>query len=76
VIGDVLGVPPVYRRRLAAPKRHRPSVACGFLPVLEATVRQVQERVPPPYGRLRRIVDADMPLAESRRLQKAAHACD
>jgi hypothetical protein len=58
-IGNILGVPLFYERISNPGPRNFP-VANTFRPTLEAIVKQVQERVPPQFGRMTRISSAGM----------------
>lgn len=73
-VGDILGVRLMYER-VAIPRRARFRVARSFVPVIEAIVRQVQERVPNSYGELQRISSAGMYVDKPGR-HGEGRACD
>lgn len=73
-IGELRGVP-LWYERTPAPKRARFAVARTFLPVLEASVRQLQERAPGAFGPLRRISSAGMHVEKPGRHGEGL-ACD
>ena len=58
-ISSILGVPLFYERG-QPPTPSSFDVAESFVPVLEATVKQVRERVPPSFGPLQQISTAGM----------------
>jgi hypothetical protein len=73
-VGDVLGVP-LWYERIAAPGPRRFPVAPSFRPVLEATLRQVLERVPDPWGKLQRISTAGLYVGKAG-MHGRGRACD
>jgi hypothetical protein len=58
-ISEILGVPLFYERGQPAARRSF-FVAESFVPVLEATVKQIRERVPASFGQLQQISTAGM----------------
>jgi hypothetical protein len=73
-IRKLAGVPLFYP--IPTPQPHKPSVDRGFLPILEATVRQTQARVPASYGKLLRIQELGIFVPTSDRLHTKGRACD
>jgi hypothetical protein len=73
-VGDLRGVP-LWYERARAPRPARFLVARSFLPVLEATVKQVRERAPATFGPLQRIASAGMYVAKPGRHGEGL-ACD
>ena len=63
-ISNILGVPLFYER-ISTPGARKFPVATSFEPTLEAIVKQVQERVPPQFGQMKRISSAGMFVAKS-----------
>jgi hypothetical protein len=61
-VSEIRGVPLYYERGGAARMQSFP-VARAFVPVLEATIRELVQRTPPSYGALRRISSAGMYVA-------------
>jgi len=73
-IGDILGVPLFYQRT-SNPGPRRFLVASSFLPVLEAIVKQVQERAPAGFGPLQEIWSGGM-LVVKEGAHGVGRACD
>lgn len=61
-IGNILGVPLFFERLNPGPRQF--PVASSFVPVLEAIVKQTQERAPAGFGPLQRIVSAGFQVAK------------
>jgi hypothetical protein len=62
-VDDLQGVP-LWYERARAPRPAQFLVARSFVPVLEATVKQVSERAPASFGPLQRIASAGMYVAK------------
>lgn len=74
-IGEILGVPLFYERAAGGPRPRSFDVAESFVPILEATVRQLRERVPPTYGQLQRISTAGL-FVKKAGMHGEGRACD
>jgi len=76
-ISELLGIPLFYERPPVGPPMHTHSfpVDPAFVPILEQTLRELQERAPKSYGKLLRISSAGMQVAKAG-MHGKGRACD
>ena len=76
-VSELLGIPLFYERPPVGPPPHPHSfpVDPTFVPILEQTLRELQQRVPAGYGRLVRISSAGMQVAKAG-MHGKGRACD
>jgi hypothetical protein len=76
-ISQLLGIPLFYERPPVGPppRPHSFPVDPAFVPILEQTLRELQQRAPSTYGRLMRISSAGMEVAKEG-MHGKGRACD
>jgi hypothetical protein len=74
-VADILGVPLFYERAAGGSRPTSFFVARPFLPTIEATVKQLQERIPASFGPLQKITSAGMLVSKAGR-HGEGRACD
>jgi len=75
-ISDILGVPLFFERGASGrPVKTSFPVASGFVPIVEATVKQVQKRVPASFGPLEKISSAGLHVVKAG-MHGEGRACD
>jgi hypothetical protein len=74
-IADIDGVPLFFERAPGGPKKVSFPVASGFVPIVEATVKQVRKRVPASFGPLEKISSAGLHVVKAG-MHGEGRACD